>query len=282
MIDEDDVPPGLPAWIATFADLMSLLMCFFILLLSFSEMDVQKYKLVAGSMKNAFGVQQEVIAQQSPSGAADVMEDIKQEVSGEADLERRAMIEKLAALMAETAEDVEELEESLEEEIQGGFVDLESGFRSITIRIMERGSFGSGSADLQEQFLPVMERLRTILKDIEGKISIEGHTDNIGISTQRFQSNWALSSARALSVAHELLRDDVIVDERFIIVGYSDTKPITDNDSPEGRASNRRVEIVIRQPVSDEVSAGLQTLEESDPELVEMLSSPNEESPTTE
>lgn len=273
LAEEEEASAGSPAWMATFADLMSLLMCFFVLLLSFSEMDAQKYKLVAGSMKNAFGVQREVVENQNPSGSADLLENIRLQefVMDPAEVEKVEMMKMLQELISETVDDMEKLEEDLAVEIQNGLIELESGFRTITIRIKEKGSFGSGSADLQEEFIPVMEKLQNVLVDVVGEISIEGHTDNIDISTARFASNWALSSARALSVGHELLRNDVLESKRFVISGYSDTVPFGTNDNAEGRMSNRRVEIIIRQPVSDEQSAGLRVLEEDDPVLQELL-----------
>ncbi|MBN4075668.1 MAG: type VI secretion system protein TssL [SAR86 cluster bacterium] len=271
--DETEESSGAPAWMATFADLMSLLMCFFVLLLSFSEMDVQKYKLVAGSMKNAFGVQTEVIATEDPLGASGAMESEFQQSSDldDSELDRLAMMEELQALMLETAQDVENLEENMREEIANGSIEIESGFRTITIRIKEKGSFGSGSADLQTDFVPVMAKLQSVLEEVDGRISIEGHTDNIDISTARFSSNWALSSARALSVGNELLKDGVIESDRFVISGYSDTVPFADNATAEGRAINRRVEIVIRQPVSEEISLGLRDFDANDPELLNAL-----------
>jgi|GEM_PF-4293710 chemotaxis protein MotB len=183
--EEDEGPSGSPAWMATFADLMSLLMTFFVLLLSFSEMDVQKYKLVAGSMKNAFGIQQQVVATKNPSWSAAPLENYLQEAPtvDSSEIEKAEMLEMLRDLMQETEMDIEKLEEILEDEIQGGFIDLESGFRSITIRIKEKGSFDSGSAELQLEFVPVMAKLRNVLLDIDGKITVEGHTDDIDIST---------------------------------------------------------------------------------------------------
>ena len=279
IVEEEESAPGSPAWMATFADLMSLLMCFFVLLLSFSEMDVQKYKLVAGSMKNAFGIQREIVSDDDPTSSTEQTDNFQDPTQTPLDSgpmqtqesQEQQMIEQLEELIQETNNAVSILEESLEEEIGSGFIELESGFRSIVVRIKERGSFGSGSAELQEDFLPVMDSLRTILKDIEGQISIEGHTDNIDIRTTLYPSNWALSSARALSVAHELLRYEEIPNERFVVVGHADTLPVTSNETPEGRASNRRVEIVIKQEVSEEVTDGLRVLEESNPEILQSL-----------
>jgi len=263
----EEAAGGAPRWMATFADLMSLLMCFFVLLLSFSEMDAQKYKLVAGSMKNAFGVQQERLALNDATG---VQEEILTTPDQVATPEQQ-MIQEIQELVAETERDINKLEESLENEVSDGQLDIESGFRTITVRIKEQGSFNSGSADLQPAFVEVMAKPRTVLKDMNGKISVEGHSDNIAINTSRFPSNWALSSSRALSVAHALMANDEIPNERFLVVGYAETKPFQTNDTAAGRASNRRVEINIRQEISEEINANIRELTESNPDFVDSL-----------
>lgn len=274
---------GAPPWMATFADLMSLLLAFFVLLLSFSEMDLERYKTIAGSMKMAFGVQQQVKADDIPKGTSVIAQEfspgrtaptpIKQMQQVTADTSRpslqvgspesartrrledeqaRELLEKkLAELERETAADAERLRGIFAEEIRKNTIDIESEGRFITIRIRENGSFPSGSATLTEGFLPVMEKLRSALADIPGKVAIEGHTDNVPISSGPFPSNWALSAGRALSVTHELLRDPTLEDRRMMLVGYGDTQPVADNDTAEGRARNRRVEIVIRQALAE-------------------------------
>jgi len=96
--------------------------------------------------------------------------------------------------------------------------------------------------------------VRAVLAVKSGKVQVQGHTDNIPISTSRYRSNWELSSSRAVSVAHELMKGDEINDRRFEIAGFSDTKPLVANDSRDNRARNRRVEIVIRQGLDNELS----------------------------
>lgn len=276
---------GAPAWMATFADLMSLLLAFFVLLLSFSEMDLERYKTIAGSMKMAFGVQRQIKTDDTPKGTSVIAREFSpgrpmptpiqqiQQVTRDRsrpslqvgtpeqalarldDQEARALLEqRLAALERESASDADRLRTLFAEEIGNDNIDIESEGRFITIRIRENGSFPSGSADLTDGFLPVMGKLRSALADIPGKVAIEGHTDNVPISGGPFPSNWALSAGRALSVTHELLRHPSLEDRRMMVVGYGDTQPVADNDAAEGRASNRRVEIVIRQglPESEE------------------------------
>lgn len=292
---EDDGPPGTPAWMATFADLMSLLMCFFVLLLSFSEMDLQKYKQVAGSMKNAFGVQNQtkvmdipkgtsIIAQEFSPGKTQptVLDKVNQftvetnhkslrvgnpeapKIENLDDEQTKELLdEQMAFLMAQTAADAANLKAILEKEIEAGMIDIEHEGRHITIRIRERGSFGSASDTLAPEFIPVMASIREALQDIRGKISIEGHTDNIPISTVRFSSNWDLSAARALRVLQELLIGGTLNENRFMLVGLASTIPFKPNDSSTNRASNRRVEVIIRQGFDDITSStDLQKLRE--------------------
>jgi len=297
MDDDDDEVRGTPAWMATFADLMSLLMCFFVLLLSFSEMDVEKFKQIAGSMAFAFGVQNEfalddipkgtsIIAQEfSPGETTDTPVETIQQVAeqtleqslrvGEGELEEseveEMLKEKVASLLEETQADAERLETLLEEEIQTGKVDVESDGRTITVRIREQGSFPSGSATLSADFLPVMQTIRDALGEIRGTVSVEGHTDDVPLRGGRYESNWALSSGRALSVAHALLRGGQLDDSRMMVVGYADTRPFTSNDTSDGRAANRRVEIVIRQGIDGAQEADLEALRNINPDALELL-----------
>lgn len=305
-MDDDEVKTGAPEWMATFADLMALLMCFFVLLLSFSEMDVLKYKQVAGSMAQAFGVQNEVTADGIPKGTSVIAQEFspgrpqptldpvmqQQTVdtnnqslqTGQSDFgvdsdsaettaeeAREFMVEKLQELQQETLEDAEKIRDVLEEEVAQNLVDIETGFRSITIRIRERGSFDSGSAVINPDFVPVMGKLRDILAGVAGEIAVEGHTDDVPISTPLIPSNWHLSAERALSVAFELLQGDSIADERMLVIGHADTRPFDTNDTEEGRSLNRRVEIVIHQSLDDETSAELSELQGMDDELLDTL-----------
>lgn len=271
----DKCPPcedGLPAYLATFADLMSLLMCFFVLLLSFAEIDAVRFKKMAESMKDAFGVQREIPANEivkgvsvikqewSPSVAEQaVITEIRQETSDEEkenlklkDGEQDAEFSRQQALEAarqviekELAEQHAELQEALREQIDKGQVSLERQEKKIIIRIQEKGSFASGSARLDPAFHKVMDRISEVLATRPGKILVAGHTDNIPIRTGRFRSNWELSAARAVTVLHSLLRNKAIDEHRVLVEGLADTKPLESNDTPQGRAKNRRVELII-------------------------------------
>ncbi|MCU7852694.1 MAG: type VI secretion system protein TssL, long form [Candidatus Thiodiazotropha sp. (ex Monitilora ramsayi)] len=264
---------GLPAWLATFADLMSLLMCFFVLLLSFAEMDAVRFKKMAESMKDAFGVQREIPTNEIVKGTSVIMQEfssgkpeptpikeIRQQTTDiekeHLDLEQQSQ-ESLdidaakAAMQAELEKEVEaqaeELKEQLDQEIEEGLLDVEREDTKIIIRIQEKGSFPSGRANLNPDFFEVISKITDVIADTPGKIIVAGHTDNIPISTKRFRSNWELSSARAVTVVHAMLSNAALDENRFLIQGFADSQPLMPNDSRENRAQNRRVELIIQR-----------------------------------
>jgi len=243
-MDEEPASGGTPAWVVTFADLMSLLMCFFVLLLSFSEMDAQKFKEMAGEMANAFGVQREVEASDTPMGASPIFTNPKSGTGSDAQTPRpidEASVDQLTAATAAA------LREALGPEIDSGGLQLEEGARQITLRVEEDASFPSGSADVTPAFEDLLMRMAQVLARVPGNLTIEGHTDDVPIQTVRFQSNWDLSAARAASVANALLRHAPIAPRRISVQGHAETDPREPNDGPEQRARNRRVEIIVDQ-----------------------------------
>jgi len=286
-------PPGLPAWMGTFADLMSLLMCFFVLLLSFSEMDVLKFKQIAGSMKFAFGVQNKIEVKDIPKGTSIIAQEFRPgkpeptpiEVIQQQTMEMtQQMLEfqagdetsaggrqeqrgserggqsqntedaQAAAQQAQAQADQEQINElvkkiaqQLETQIQDGAVELESLGQQITIRIRENGSFPSGSAFLQPQFKPIVREIGELLNTMPGEIMVAGNTDDRGISSELFKSNWELSSQRAVAIAAELLNVPGFDASRLAVVGYADTRPLVPNTNSLNRRRNRRVEISINQ-----------------------------------
>jgi chemotaxis protein MotB len=296
MSEELECPPcpaGLPGWLATFADLMSLLMCFFVLLLSFSEMDVLKFKQLAGSMREAFGVQNQIKVEDIPKGTSIIaqefspgrpeptpLNEVRQMTvnnnmntldirSIEGDAETKDKQDGEATLMQELQEVQEQMKEEAKEqavqfaqalaaEIGEGAVEVETDQTKVIIRVKEKGSFESGSAELKYDYIPVMAKIRDVLLEVSGKVSIEGHTDNIPYSGRRFYSNWDLSAARALAVANELFDDPRINQSQYQIIGHGDTRPLAPNNTAENRATNRRVEIVIQRGKDKELLEKIQ------------------------
>jgi chemotaxis protein MotB len=139
------------------------------------------------------------------------------------------------------------------------------------VRIREKGSFPSGSAQLASEYSGVLRKVRDTLASMHGDIQVQGHTDNIPMATARFRSNWELSSARAVSVAHELLAGGILNSSRFAVAGYSDTRALASNDTSEDRARNRRVEIVVQQGFDREAKQDLRVLQAEDPVFYQSL-----------
>ncbi len=302
-----DCPAGLPAWLATFADLMSLLMCFFVLLLSFSEMDAMKFKRLAGSMAQAFGVQNKLNVIDVPKGTSIIAQEFSPstptptpineiwqkteditEMSLETDCAQEFDVEqgdeareagikarikqKLEKLIENTEQDAVDLAQSLNDQIMAGEVEVETRGRQIIIRIREKGSFKSGSAELAEDYFDVIEEVRAVLREKPGKIQVQGHTDDIPIRTSRFRSNWELSASRAVTVAQELMSGDEISRRRFEVAGFADTRPLVANDSLDNRIRNRRVEIVIQQGLEEELDdEDIELLKESGDDVLRDL-----------
>ena len=365
---------GAPAWMATFADMATLLMAFFVLILSFAEMNVPKYKQISGSLKSAFGVQrlvpvveppkaqsliaqefspavakptpqqvvkqdttdemkrevepqtddktedfrnnedvravEQVLAQEIAEGQVEVkVEDEKivveltspassggegdaddgQQQAGVIDQEAVEIFAKVAEAQAQVESEVvvrdpsqadqsmqgqaegdqatagvsgdaeggqsdqqnqddqlERIRMELAEDIEKGLAEVEREGDKIIVRLAEQGSFRSGFADLQPGFLPLLDRVGGAVAQTDGTVSIEGHTDNVPIAfSERFQSNWDLSAARSAAVADYLLGNTELQQGRVTVSGFADTKPLDTNDTAEGRARNRRIEIIV-------------------------------------
>ncbi len=270
-------PAGAPMWMTTFADLMSLLLTFFILLLSFAELDIVKYRQLAGALSEAFGIAKE----DKMSGMIEMDGVLGRKQSANKDPTHQSMPDfrelrpESEAQVEETAETVEaggkmptlsqeELEQQQEvikqrktrelydklttelaTEIKDSGIQVERQGDEVVIRFPSDISFPSGSGALTFRFEQIIDRLMPALTSTNGEIFVSGHTDNVPLSGGgQFQSNWDLSAARATSVVHRILEHNIDA-RRITIQGYGDSRPIAANDSPEGRSENRRVEISI-------------------------------------
>ncbi|PHS79539.1 MAG: hypothetical protein COB59_01065 [Rhodospirillaceae bacterium] len=255
---------GAPLWIVTFADLMSLLLTFFILLLSFSNMEVQEFKKVAGAMRSAFGLQtQDRLAGlieldgfteskavkhvvQIPLPEQDITDMVIPDVEDEPDAPI-AEPGPPAPTAEELARDklLTDLTEIMADEMKSGALELFQDGNSIVVRFPAEHSFASGQNGLLPQILPVLTKVLDQLETSGGQIIISGHTDNIPITTDQYRSNWDLSASRATSVAHYILDYTGIPAERITVQGFADSRPLTNNDTVENRAKNRRIELII-------------------------------------
>jgi chemotaxis protein MotB len=152
------------------------------------------------------------------------------------------------------------LKRLLDTEIKEGQIDVESTARTILIRIREKGAFSSGSALLNTSFVSVIDKIASALTQIEGRIAVEGHTDNVPINTFAYPSNWDLSSARSVAVVRRMLDVAPLGPTRITASGFADTRPQAINTTVDGRARNRRVEIVVKQPLDEQSGAILREI----------------------
>lgn len=234
--DVQECPPcekGAPKWVTTFGDLMSLLLCFFVLLLSFSEIDRQKYKQVAGSMEKAFGMQRKKNVSDSPRhGLKMIAKDFDQE----------AIATRVKEFIGrELEENFDSLYRKIEDDIE-----IEAKKDQLVIRMMGESTFDSGKAEIKTELKPLILRIGQILtSETAGDIIIAGHTDNVPVTGGPFQSNLKLSIARAATVAQFLLDQTSIDPQRISTMGFGEFRPIADNTTELGRRKNRRVEIIV-------------------------------------
>ena len=217
--------PGVPGWVVTYGDMMSLLLTFFILLVSFSSIQESKFKEAMESLQGALGV-----LEKYPTAIefkTRIVPTPRQTDSSEI----YYMIRKVEQYLVETRQD-DVVEVSLEKD-------------GVRIRLKDRLMFASGSAELKPGALPVLDKIADLLDGAGKEVEVGGHTDNVPIHTERYPTNWELSAARAASVAR-YLQARGIAPERLRAVGYGPYRPLADNATPEGRARNRRVEIFMR------------------------------------
>lgn len=220
-------------WILTFADLMNLLLCCFILLYASSKLDLEKFRLIAQSMSSALSGKT-VIYVPVPAEDAPKMMTATQETD-------------MTPRLRGTWMYANQLRATLAAEISQKQLDVEVSGQLIIIHILQNGSFETGSINLNTNFLPTARKIRDALVDVPGDITVAGHADNQPVSGGSFRSNWELSGARAFSVMRELFKDNVLPNERFVMKGYGDTQPRVPNTTQANREKNRRVEIIIDQ-----------------------------------
>jgi len=281
---EDAPPPGSPAWMATFSDLMNLLLCFFVLLFSMSTIDEAKLNEIIASMSSSFsvfsggatsigegilisnGVSQlnelsdyinstgksadsdnestQINVYDTNSGGADNAEADSEQYKALTDAEAAEQVE--AANLKSNEELAELIGEAVSDSKLSDQIDV--SFTSQYVMLTMKGSilFDPGSANLNEDCKPVLDKVAVILERYaKGEIEIDGHTDNVPMNSAKFPSNEELSSARALSVFYYLVETSSLDPAMMKHSGFGERLPIADNSTDAGRARNRRVEIRI-------------------------------------
>lgn len=247
---EKKVKKGAPAWMTTFSDMMTLILVFFILLFSMSQIDAARFEAVAESFRNRmiFTGFPSNLDMQNPTENSNP----NQNQEGATDFKNNLFDQDVDDLDESTEDNKEELDELLQE-VEGyleenNLQDVISANRTdqgVVLILQERVLFETAEANVKSEGEPFLDKVGLLLTNIPNEVRVEGHTDNRPISTTVYPSNWELSGARASSVIRFILEKHNLDQERFIAVGYGDTRPIAPNDSVENWRRNRRVEIVI-------------------------------------
>lgn len=260
---KEDIPaPGAPAWMATFGDLMNLLLCFFVLLFSMSSVDAQKFELIAASFSKTFSIfsagSTAIGDGMLVSNGVSQLNELDQYINSTGKAEEGKENELSTAkdeVEAQKLEESEKLAEKIEEAVneQNLEKEVDIDFTSQYVLLTLNGAllFDSGKDTLKEDAIPVLQKVGMILERYsESIIEVEGHTDNVPIHNSNFANNNELSSFRALSV-FDFFAENTNLDPSMIKhSGRGEYVPIADNSTAEGRAMNRRVEIKIYHTLS--------------------------------
>ncbi len=225
---------GAPKWMVTFSDMVTLLLCFFVLLLSFANTDTIKFKEVLGSMKDAFGVQQEVLELGKEGGME--MPIKLESTPSKSEIEKQRLVNLL-----KTAAETEGFDKNTLIKI------VKSGVQMDIMELAGNAMFKPGGTDLLDTSKRLLRKMLPTIRETVYKITIEGHTDDTPVRSPKFPSNWELSSARAGSVVRFFIIEGkgVLDPLRFKAVGLAHTHPLVENISPENKAKNRRVSVIF-------------------------------------
>lgn len=242
-------------WLVSYADFITLLFAFFVVMFATSQTDKAKAKQVSESVKEALengGVSAAVheimggtvdekgkgnAQMRGPGGAEkkdkkDEKKDEKKEVKPRPD-------------EAELLPSLQYLNSQLKDEIKSGKIEMRLEQRGLVISLREAAFFPSAGDTVEPGSLPSLQKVAGVLQGLSNPVRLEGHTDSVPIHTARFHNNWELSAARSIAMLGVLSGKFNIPSERFSVTGYADTNPVAPNDTDQGRARNRRVDIVI-------------------------------------
>ena len=240
-----EVESGSSNWMTTYSDLVTLLLTFFVLLYTFSSIDAARFRGIAASLQMALTGQVSIFEDPPPGidgpvdfnlpgKEEDPLEDIDPEEGVEVDILERE-IKRIYGIVKDFVE-----KEGLDAEVR-----LRMDRRGVIIDIADNILFDSGKADIKPESRELLDKLTKLITSFENNIIVEGHTDNVPMSSSRYATNWDLSVHRATSVVHYFIQQKQIPPERLSAAGYGEYRPIAPNDTAENRALNRRVNILI-------------------------------------
>lgn len=241
--------PNHERWLVSYGDLLTLLFAVFVVLYAMSQSDKKKAEEVAASIREAFGTVNTGGASRKPavidSGRTSVIPEIMNRPPSEAAQPRSANIRKSVA----SENDFKAIKASIDAYLlKTGAQDkvgVEITRRGLVVSLKEAGFFESGSAVIKQNTDSVIGTIASMLKEYSNRCRVEGHTDNIPIRSAQFSSNWDLSTARATFLVRKLVQSHGIDPSTISASGYGEYQPVADNGTADGRAKNRRVDIVL-------------------------------------
>jgi len=226
-------------WLVSYADFITLLFAFFVVMYSVSSVNEGKFRVLSDSLVNSF-------ANNKPVGELSLVTlPIQKSTPIQVQEEQKSTDNSRSYLKVANAITAAKVPQG---------VKITSTERGLNIRIKDEALFSSGSASINPQIREFIDLIASLVKDLPNPIAVEGHTDNQPIRSAVFPSNWDLSTARANTLIRYLIEHQQLAAHRFSSTGYAGTRPIESNDTLEGRASNRRVELIVLRDISSEAS----------------------------
>ena len=223
---------NLERWLITYADLITLLLAFFILMYTMSKQDSKKYQEVAAHLKAIFTGSNAVLATGNVVGKVPI------------ELSFKGGAENVASLKEQLEKELREIGDKGNGDTMQK-ISLISDERGLVVRAMEKAFFDTGKADLTSRARTALDGIAPVLTNMPNHVRVEGHTDNVPINTSEFRSNWELSVRRATEVVRYLVERHGFPPDRISASGYAEYRPIASNNTAEDRAMNRRIEIII-------------------------------------
>lgn len=231
---EPPAEEGLPLWMATFADLVTLLLCFFVLLLSFAQQDANKFKTLAGSVKNAFGIQ---VKRQKANFAA-----FSPSKFDRSDVKLKKEDQMILGMLLEIKSYM------LEDQSLHKVATVTADNKGLILRIPVTSFFDPASATLKPETEKLLDGAINILKQHTVNMVVRGHTSNTVNATEAYPTNWELSSARAAALLRAVMARSELPASRLKAVGYADSRPLLPNTTKENKRLNNRMEFYIHRP----------------------------------
>jgi len=239
------VPENHERWLISYADFITLLFAFFVVMFASSQTDRGRAQQVSDSVKKALqGERLSTLLASVLGGTVDNLGQGNAMMRGPGGAQK-VRLEKNEQKMAELVPSMKLLTEELKDEIAAGRIRINMEPRGLVVSFQQAALFPSGGDDVSPGSLEAMGKLAGAIAKLPNPIRLEGHTDSVPIKTARFRSNWELSAARSIAILELLATRFGLARERMSITGYADVAPVASNDTEAGRAKNRRVDIVI-------------------------------------